>query len=266
MITAVLEILFLLSVSCLIGIFFTYRYWKQKYTETKQQLDDFYELQKESKQEIETLKSALESSKNEQSKANEEVASISAKLQDAEKLVEDEKKNRKNLEEDLKSEKLKFAEQAKELEEATATIKKLKKAPAPKKVATKPKADPEVKVLKEALELKDIELGEMERELEDLSNELHKGKISYYKQIDGKRYKAATLLMADESVAGKGDGRISKEDAEKIFATISDGSAYTQVEKNTMHYIRENYHWTEGADALFRTKVRSWAAKGHHVE
>jgi hypothetical protein len=72
--------------------------------------------------------------------------------------------------------------------------------------------------------------------------------------------------MADEAVAGQGDGRISMRDAEKIFDSISDGKAYTKVEKDTLRYLRENYKWTDGADKLFRTKVRSWAAKDHELE
>lgn len=123
----------------------------------------------------------------------------------------------------------------------------------------------DIKDLKTTISLQQEQLDEKEREIEVLSDELAAKKISYYKQIDGKRYKAITLLKADESVAGKGDGRISKSDAEKIFATISDGKSYTQVEKDTMRYLRDNYKWTEGADALFRSKVRSWAAKGHDL-
>ncbi|MFT4736724.1 MAG: DNA repair exonuclease SbcCD ATPase subunit [Cyclobacteriaceae bacterium] len=142
-----------------------------------------------------------------------------------------------------------------------------KKKPAPVKKASDDRTlKKEIKDLKEQLSLHEQSMSEKEREIEVLSAELSAKKISYYKQIDGKRYKAVTLLKADESVAGKGDGRISKQDAEEIFATISDGKAYTQVEKDTMRYLRDNYNWTEGADELFRTKVRSWAAKGHDLE
>ena len=122
------------------------------------------------------------------------------------------------------------------------------------------------KELEHIIELKDEELEEKERELQAIDGQFKTHKISYYKQIDGKRYKAAILADADEAVAGKGDGRISKADAEKIFAHVSDGSQYTKVEKDTMHFIRENYKWTPEADAMFRTKVRSWAAKGHHLD
>ena len=54
---------------------------------------------------------------------------------------------------------------------------------------------------------------------------------SYYKVIDGKNYDRSMLEVADEAVAGKGDGRISLADAEKLLATVKDGNAYTDVEK-----------------------------------
>lgn len=209
MITAIFEILALLIVSCLIGVYFTYRYWKSKRASTLEALEN-------------------------------ENAALREKLAAHEKEI------------------ALLKQQLSEAQKSSAA----KKAEKPK-----PKDDSkEIEALKHELELKDEELAEKERELEDLSKELEKKKISYYKQIDGKRYKAITLKMADESVEGKGDGRISKEDAAKIFATISDGKSYTQVEKDTMRYIRDHYNWTEGADELFRKKVRSWAAKGHELD
>ena len=122
-----------------------------------------------------------------------------------------------------------------------------------------------IKSLEKEVKVLNGEIEAYMREIDELNEELTKKKVSYYKQIDGKKYKAATLLMADESIAGQGDGRISKADAEKIFDTISDGGAYTPTEKNTLQYLRENYNWTPEADELFRFKVRSWAAKGHQL-
>jgi len=207
MITAILEILGLLTVSCAIGVYFTYRYWKSK----------------SNNPEVEAAPSNTDN-------LDARIASLEAE-------------NGK-----LKDE-----------------LAKSKKTSAKKAETKAADNTEEIARLREEMELKDQELAEKERELEELSRELEKKKISYYKQIDGKRYKAITLKMADESIEGKGDGRISKEDAAKIFATISDGKSYTQVEKDTMRYIRGHYNWTEGADELFRKKVRSWAAKGHEL-
>lgn len=120
--------------------------------------------------------------------------------------------------------------------------------------------------LKEEITLLHEQMGEKEREIEALSTELEAKKISYYKFMDGMRYKAVTIKMADEAIAGKGDGRISMEDAEQIFDTISDGNAYTQVEKDTLRRLRTHYNWTDSADELFRKKVRTWAAKGHVLD
>lgn len=83
---------------------------------------------------------------------------------------------------------------------------------------------------------------------------------NYYKQIDGKKYDRAMVEFCDEASAGAGDGRISKDDAEKLFELVKDGDRYTEVEKNTMKYIRDNYNWTDAADEWFRTEVRKWAA------
>lgn len=214
MISAIFEILLLLIVSCLIGIYFTFRYWKSKY----QKLID------------------------ENDRLRSEIADLSKQLSQAEEA--------------LKKEKASSAEAAKKFKEVNAeTRTKSREATNTENLSA----------LKKEIALKDEQLSEKEREIEALSLELEKKKISYYKQIDGKRYKAITLKMADESVQGKGDGRISKDDAEKIFDTISDGKSYTQVEKDTMRYLRDNYKWTDSADELFRKKVRSWAAKGHEL-
>jgi len=88
---------------------------------------------------------------------------------------------------------------------------------------------------------------------------------TYYKVIDGVKYDKAMLEFCDEAVAGAGDGRISKADAEKLLVLVKDGDKYTDVEKNTMKYIRDNYNWTDSADDWLRTEVRSWAAERGHA-
>ena len=40
---------------------------------------------------------------------------------------------------------------------------------------------------------------------------------SYYKQIDGKKYDRGLLLLAENLVKGKGDGRISEDDMKKLY-------------------------------------------------
>lgn len=83
---------------------------------------------------------------------------------------------------------------------------------------------------------------------------------SYYKVIDGKKYDREMLEIADRATQGKGDGRISVDDAKKLIEAVKDGGRYTEVEKETMAYIRENYKFTDEADAWFRSEIRKWAA------
>lgn len=86
---------------------------------------------------------------------------------------------------------------------------------------------------------------------------------SYYKTIDGVKMDKALLDAADEAVAGKGDGRISLADAEKLLALVKDGDSYTDIEKATMKHIRANYKWTDEADAWFRAEINKWNLTGH---
>ncbi len=82
----------------------------------------------------------------------------------------------------------------------------------------------------------------------------------YYKVIDGVKYDKRLLEAADEAVKGKGDGRISLADAKKLLPEVTDGGRYTDIEKATMAYIRDNYKWTKEGDDWFRTEIRKWAA------
>ena len=70
---------------------------------------------------------------------------------------------------------------------------------------------------------------------------------SYYKKIDGKNYDRAMLEKAENSVKGKGDGRISLADARNLIKLIKDGGRITDIEKRTLAYILENYHFTDTA-------------------
>jgi hypothetical protein len=83
---------------------------------------------------------------------------------------------------------------------------------------------------------------------------------TYYKKIKGKNYDKKLLDSAESSVKGKGDGRISLNDAKKILKTVQDAHNYSDIEKNTMKYVRDHYDFTPEADRWFRSEVRKWAA------
>lgn len=84
--------------------------------------------------------------------------------------------------------------------------------------------------------------------------------MSYYKTIDGVKYDGEIIELADKLTQGGGDGRISKDDAAKLLRAVKDGDSYTDIEKDTMAYVRDNYKWTEAADEWFRGEIRAWAA------
>lgn len=84
--------------------------------------------------------------------------------------------------------------------------------------------------------------------------------MGYYKTIDGKKYDGELIELADKLVDGSGDGRISSEDAKQILEAVMDGDSYTDIEKDTVAYLRDNYKWTDAADEWFRTEIRKWAA------
>ena len=79
---------------------------------------------------------------------------------------------------------------------------------------------------------------------------------SYYKTIDGKDYDREMLEIADEAVAGAGDGRISIENAQKLLGAVKDANKYTDIEKATMKYIRDNYKFTDASDQWFLTEIQ----------
>lgn len=84
--------------------------------------------------------------------------------------------------------------------------------------------------------------------------------MGYYKTIDGKKYDGELLELAEKLTAGANDGRISKDDAAQLLDGVKDGDSYTDIEKATVAYIRENFKWTDAADEWFRTEIRKWAS------
>lgn len=70
---------------------------------------------------------------------------------------------------------------------------------------------------------------------------------AYYKKIKGKSYDKTMLDIADRSIAGKGDGRISIGDSRSIVNAVKDGGKITDIEKRTLSYILENYKLTDSA-------------------
>lgn len=72
---------------------------------------------------------------------------------------------------------------------------------------------------------------------------------TYYTIIAGNRYDASLLNFAISKTRGKGDGRISREDAEEIWEVALDGGRLTETEEATLHYLLDTLTWTEAARA-----------------
>jgi len=70
---------------------------------------------------------------------------------------------------------------------------------------------------------------------------------SYYETVDGQKCDRAIIDACKEAVAGRGDGRVSVDDAKKVFEKIADGSKETQVERWTVRYCMTKYNFTEAA-------------------
>lgn len=70
---------------------------------------------------------------------------------------------------------------------------------------------------------------------------------SYYKVINGQPYDRSLLSLAESLVQGRGDGRISKKDARKLYEAMQDGQGITEVEQATMAYIRKQFNLTDSA-------------------
>ena len=54
-------------------------------------------------------------------------------------------------------------------------------------------------------------------------------------------------------------GGLSVTNAEKLIGAVTDDGVYTDVEKDTVEYIRTNSKLAEAADDWFRTQISTWA-------
>ena len=80
---------------------------------------------------------------------------------------------------------------------------------------------------------------------------------SVFEIIDGKKYDKELLRVATELTEKKEE--ITIEGSKQLFTQISDYDDYTQIEKQTVAYIRKNYKFTPEANKWLRTEIRRWA-------
>jgi uncharacterized tellurite resistance protein B-like protein len=76
-----------------------------------------------------------------------------------------------------------------------------------------------------------------------------------YKIVEGVRLDKSLIELAEASVAGVGDGRISFEDAQKIWADAMADGKITVVENRTVKYILDTYNCTDKARSFLGEHV-----------
>jgi len=87
---------------------------------------------------------------------------------------------------------------------------------------------------------------------------------SSYQTIGGKKYDRGMISAVDKATEDK--DKINIDDCKKLFVEVIDGDKYTQIEKDTMKYIRENYKFENDADQWIRRAIASWAATKAHKD
>ena len=76
--------------------------------------------------------------------------------------------------------------------------------------------------------------------------------------IDGKKYDSELLKVATELTEKIEE--ITIEGSKQLFSKIRDYDDYTQIEKQTVAYIRKNYKFTPEANQWLRKEIKKWAA------
>ncbi|TKB58446.1 hypothetical protein [Ferrimonas aestuarii] len=77
-----------------------------------------------------------------------------------------------------------------------------------------------------------------------------------YVHIDGVRLEKELLDLANAHTTGRGEGRISKDEAMDLINSANDGRGMTDVEVATLNYIRDNFSLTDAAQAVFDEHVK----------
>ena len=77
----------------------------------------------------------------------------------------------------------------------------------------------------------------------------------YYEIINDVKYDKELLDKARELITGRGDGRISEEDAKVLVEETKDGYKVTEIEKQTLQYIMDNFNCTEPAIAIILPNI-----------
>ena len=79
-----------------------------------------------------------------------------------------------------------------------------------------------------------------------------------FEVIEGKRYDKELIKVAKDLT--NNNEEITIEGSKKLFTRIRDYDDYTQIEKQTVAYIRKKYKFTPEANQWLRKEIRKWAS------
>ena len=72
-----------------------------------------------------------------------------------------------------------------------------------------------------------------------------------YVSIDGQKYEKELIELAKAHTTGRGEGKISKDEAADLLKSANDGQGVTDIEMATLKYIRETFEFTDAAARYF---------------
>jgi len=76
-----------------------------------------------------------------------------------------------------------------------------------------------------------------------------------YVTIDGQKYEKELLDLAKHHTTGKGEGKISKDEAADLIKSAQDGVKVTDTEMATLKYIRSTFDFTDAGAAFFDAQM-----------
>jgi len=113
-------------------------------------------------------------------------------------------------------------------------------------------------------DVKDFEEGALQSfaELKDLKedSDIFKEQTpsgSYYETFDGMKLDRGIIDACRTAVMGRGDGRVSADDAKKVFEEAADGSRVTSCERWTLRYCLQEFKWTEDAQTYLFEELKN---------
>lgn len=80
-----------------------------------------------------------------------------------------------------------------------------------------------------------------------------------YVHIDGVKYEKELLDLAKLHTTGRGEGKISADEAKLLIESAQDGVQVTDTELLTLQYIRKNFEFTDKAAEYFDAQLAAIA-------